>query len=59
MFLWRSLQPDALTLVLRYLAGRDRQAAAAVAPQPQGDPRRGGQAGPAQDGRVTLITPKT
>ena len=35
MFLWRSLRPDALTILLRYLASRGGSAAA----QPSSDER--------------------
>lgn len=45
MFLWRSLQPDALTLLLRFLAMRDRGAATPVR-EPSAE---GGLARPGQD----------
>lgn len=48
MFLWRNLEPDAVTLLLRFLATRNRGRSAAPAAEnaAEGGPARQGQAGP-------------
>jgi hypothetical protein len=57
LFLWRSLRPNALTLLLRYLA-QDAGGAAGGRPA-DGAALEAGQGGLAPDSRPVLTTPKT